>query len=546
MTTNSRQHSLIQRAYIDPIRSVLIIDDQYPTWEDWLSGNVDENVSNHGNNRSWAKFTKIKSLIDKIREMNPARVVDIHNGDCDDTNFTDYMHQSDLLILDYELDEPESEQGEKFIKIVRILLEDRDHFNLVLTHTNRKDLSEPFTKLLRSFLVLYDSFQSDTLDKGDDLFGSLDNQDKVRNSISHIQYAVFRKNPSQAKEKVCTGEEPFTEFYEHCNSQNLKNSDDKFALYINLLKQYQDKFIDDFRNESNPEGLAWSTSNPFWIKTNRGFIAFAEKAESLDVVSELKNALVSWNPTPSRLLSARLRAEIESQGGIFEEGFLSDNHVAWMFYQNLLKDQELLNEFPHALETNVRKEIQRQMEHYTDAVSNDLVEFGTEIVSSDANENGIENQYSRAYNIDLSNETNQNKALDDFNSFVSCKPRTGNHLTPGHIFTKSDDELWIILSPICDLVPNRGRPRMDFISDSSILQFTAVRLDATDNVQARKKATSTNYVFLKQDDDSIKAYRFYNSGDDDVKAPQYKTFLAKNGGKFNHDGKFQLMKNYQD
>ena len=526
---------LIQEAYIEPIRSVLIIDDEYPTWEDWLSGEASAIESEQGNNRNWAKFEDIKSLIDEIRKMNPARIVDIHNGDRDDADFKDYMHQSDLLILDYEL-EPGDSEGKKFLNIAHDLLENSIHFNLILTHTNSDDLSEPFAKLLRSFLNSYDSFDSGLCDKGDDILDKFDNnKEEVKNSIWHKQYAAFRRDEDRAKEQACRGEEPFTGFYTHCDSQKFQNCEN-FALFMSLLKGYERKFRTDFRNESAPEGLTWSTSEPFWIKTNRGFITFAKKAVSLDVVTELKDALVSWNPTPSRLLSARFRAEIESQGGIFEESFLSDNHVAWMFYQKLLK------EFPDALETNLRKEIQRQMEHYTDAILDNLIEFGRKMVSSDIDKNGNESQNSEAYKLKFSDENFRDVALDNFNSFVSCKPRTGNNLTPGHIFSNSDDKVWIVLSPACDLVPNRGRPKMDFICDKSVLHFTAVRLYEVEIETAREKATSTNYVFLRKDDGGISAYRFYGSGDDDAKAPQYKTFLAKNGGKFDLDGKFQLMK----
>ena len=525
---------LIRKAYIEPIRSVLIIDDQYPTWDVWLSGKEKTTKSAHGNEHVWANFRKIKSLIDNIREMNPARIVDIHNGNRDDANFKDYMHQSDLLILDYEL-KPELSEGEKFLKIVQGLLENSDHFNLILTHTNKEDLSEPFAKLLRSFLKSYDNFSKNLCDKGDEILEEFENSEIVKNSIGHEQFAIFRDDPSQAKKKALNREVPFIDFSMHCDSKNLDKKQ-RIALFMSSLKQYETRFRYEFRREFEPKGLAWSTSEPFWIKTNRGFIAFAGKSDGLDVISALKNALVSWNPTPSRLLSARLRAEIDSQGGIFEEGFLSDKHVAWMFYQ------ELRNACPDAFETNLRKEIQRQMEHYTDAVSDNLINFGKEIVSSDTNENGNESQHSRAYNIDFSINANKNKALDNFNSFVSCTPRSGNHLIPGHIISIGNGELWVVLSPACDLVPDRRQPRMHFMLDSGILPFTAVHLFSADITEARNNATSTNYVFLRQDNGDIKTYKFYGSGDDDVKkAPQYKTFFANNGGRFDQDGKFQII-----
>ncbi len=524
----------IQEAYIKPIRSVLIVDDQYPSWNDWLSGNVNGIESDKKNDGKWANFDDIKQLIDKIREMNPARIVDIEKGDTEDPNFTDYLHQSDLLILDYELD-PENIKGEKFLKIARILLDESDHFNLILTHTRSKNLAEPFAQLLRSFLNLYGSFSMKFCDQGDEIFDKLEKEYDLENSIWHEQYADFRIDSKQALQKACNNEAPFNHFFTHCDSAQLKKCE-KIALLMSLLKRYENNFKEEFREESKPDGLAWSVSEPFWIKTSRGFITFASKADSLDVISELKKAILNWDPTPSRLMSARLRAEIESQGVIFEDGFLSDDHVAWMFYQRMLKGD------PQARETNLRKEIQRQMELYTDAVSGNLVDFGKKIVSSDASKNGNESRNSAKYKIDFSSNDYQNQALDNFNSFVSCKPTTGDHLIPGHIFTMNNNTVWVVLSPACDLVPDRDQSKKLFESDTNILPFTAVHLFEVDIERVREKATSSNYVFLRLDDCKLKAYSFYNSDDEeDVKAPQSKIFFAEDGGRFDHNGKLQLI-----
>ena len=519
-------------AYIEPIRSVLIIDDQYPTWDDWLSENVSGSGSDKGDGQNWEKFENIKLLIDKIREIFPAPIVDIDNGKRSEADYEAYLHQSDLLILDYELDS-ETTKGEKFLKIAHTLLEKSKHFNLILTHTHSENLSEPFAKLLRSFLNSEISINEDLCDRGDEILDKFDSITKVQDSISHKQYAAYYMDSRQAKKNVCNNEAPFKEFSKHCNFINLDNHK-KIALLMSLLKQYQTKYKNEFRKNSPPDGFSCSTSDSYWIKTDRGFIAFAKKTDNLEEVAELKNALIDWNPTPSRLLSARLRAEIELQGGIFEDGFLSDKHVALMFYQKLLNGSE------HAQETNLRKEIQRQMEHYTEDVSKNLIAFGKKIVLSDTSKNGKESQYSEAYNVNFFDEAVRNQALDHFNSFVSCKPRTGNHLAPGHIFMTTNEEMWVVLSPACDLVPDRRQPRMDFELDHSILSFTAALLIKVGNDQARKKATSYNYVFLRQEG-SINAYNFYDN-DDDGKAPQYRTFFAKKGGRICDDGNLQLIR----
>lgn len=534
MTTETQEQTqdaysdLIDEAYIDPIRSVLIIDDEYPTWEDWLTGRV----ADSGTDQKWTDPNKIKTLIETFRSKQPALTVDIHNGKNEEKYLEDYIHQSDLLILDHALS-PEDFAGEKALNISSTLLEETDHFNLILLHTNSDKLVEPFAQLLRSFLTPADKLLENQCSQGDDILDDFNNPEEIGDSISHQQYATFRKDSKNAINAACNGENPFNLFFEHCNSKNLDKKA-KGALFMSLIKQYELKHKTEFRAEGQPDSLKWSATEPFWIRTNRGFIAFAKKSDSLDAVNFLKQALINWHPTPSRLLSARLRAEFESKGGIFEENFLSQKHVAWMFHNRLLTANT-----PEQ-ESNFHAEIHRQMEHYTDAISNRLVDFGKNILLVVKSEPNSENRHSLSYGFDTLSTKEQNIALDHFNSFVSCKPRTGNHLAPGHIFT-TKGIIWVVLTAACDLVPGRNKSKVHFDDDAQILPFTAARLFDKNQDGARKKATTTNYLFLSQDDSSVKAYGFFGSDDSDTEAPQSSCFFALNDGRFESDGELGLM-----
>ena len=534
MTTETQEQTqyaysvLIDEAYIDPIRSVLIIDDEYPTWEDWLTGQV----TGSGTGQRWGNLNKINTLIETFRSKQPALTVDIHNGETEERYLEDYIHQSDLLILDHALS-PEAFAGEKALKISSALLEETNHFNLILLHTNSDKLVEPFAQLLRSFLTRADKLSVIRCSQGDEILDEFDNPEEIKDSISHQQYATFRKAPKNAIEAAFNGENPFNLFIGHCNSKSL-DREAKVALFMSLIKQYELKHKNEFRAESQPDSLKWSATDPYWIRTNRGFIAFAKKSDSLDAVNLLKQALIDWHPTPSRLLSARLRAEIESKGGIFEENFLSQKHVAWMFFYRLLTAST-----PEQ-ESNIHAEIHRQMEHYTDAVSKKLVDFGKSIVLFHKSEPNSENNHSLSYGFDTQCTREQNIALDHFNSFVSCKRRTGNYLAPGHIFT-TKGKMWVVLTSACDLVPGRNKSTFHFDCDAKILPFTAARLFDKNEDDARTKATSTNYLFLSQNGGSVKTYGFFSSDDSDTEAPQSSYFFALNDGQFESDGVLDLM-----
>ncbi len=140
--------SFVKEAYIDPIRSVLIIDDDYPTLEELLFMQVhkdDEHsaqiVDQKGkySEKAWRSTPlPVKSVIDQFR--NNKWLVDTHDGQninlADEESFTHHLHQSDLLILDYQLDGDDS-GGDKCLSVIRHLAAN-NHHNLVVVYTNEE------------------------------------------------------------------------------------------------------------------------------------------------------------------------------------------------------------------------------------------------------------------------------------------------------------------------------------------------------------------------------------------------------------------------
>lgn len=135
----------LREAYIEPVRSVLIVDDDYPTFDEILSQTETE--------KRWReKPDDVLNVISQFRKNQPM-MVDIHDGQNVDfgaeAKAISHLHQSDLLILDYELDRGQKD-GSRAISIVRNVLEN-NHFNLILVHT-REELSQVFTSMLLGVL----------------------------------------------------------------------------------------------------------------------------------------------------------------------------------------------------------------------------------------------------------------------------------------------------------------------------------------------------------------------------------------------------------
>ena len=141
---NISYKSLINQAYIEPIKSVLAIDDQYQSLDTVL-----DNLQNGTKLTANSELARQIQTLKMVRENN--WLADMHNGQTDsDSTIFDRLHQCDLLLLDYHLDNNEQDDPEKALNILSKLNQNH-HFNLVIVYTAASNLnkvkSEIFNKL---------------------------------------------------------------------------------------------------------------------------------------------------------------------------------------------------------------------------------------------------------------------------------------------------------------------------------------------------------------------------------------------------------------
>ena len=148
--------ALVKQVYIDPIRTVVIVDDDFPTIDALLNSAENSSLSTTQSDVGAAVATpglpqainmrfdgklievqRVQKLIQHCRKHNPPWLVDVHNGNpdsgVDDIKIAPWLHQSDLMILDYHL-EGDSSDGERALNILKTLAAN-DQFNLVVVYT---------------------------------------------------------------------------------------------------------------------------------------------------------------------------------------------------------------------------------------------------------------------------------------------------------------------------------------------------------------------------------------------------------------------------
>lgn len=529
---------LIHEAFVAPLRSATIIDDEYPTWDHWLSGEAvrqeDGKIVNPKGAKRWEEAEKI---IGRIHELRGHKlIVDVHDGNSEADQIQNY-HHSDLVVLDYQLDGKDGD-GSKSMQIAHQLLTQNDHFNLIVLHTQQDDdqLITPFVDLLTRLMKTPDDINQKLIDAGDDLIEELDQEERINGAFGPQHYATvsafgWGKFRAGLGDGSLANTFPIFSELNDIVTENGMKPQQVAQFTASLCDKLRRRYAGHFAEETAP-GLAWTKGEKLWIKTNRGFIAFASKKSETNLIEILLEALSDWEPTPSRLISGKIRNLLHEQGSQLEDHFLQRDHVGWLFYRSLIE------EGGGTQSPAIASELSRQMERYADLIREGITDFGGRILESDVEIGGDgETRNGGMYCFDSAEE---NVAHDQFNFFVSCKPQTGMHLAPGQILVERDN-YWVVVSPSCDVVPGQKNLKTN---TPGYMKFSAARLHPRDINDGRSGANTGTYVFLKRSDEKVKAFSIYGdaTGGAGERYLSQRTWLADNEGRFeNRGGKVFLV-----
>ncbi|KVK54554.1 hypothetical protein BCY90_14965 [Agrobacterium deltaense] len=542
MTTDAAYTALVQEAFIDPIRSVLIIDDDYPTWEEILdrtslAGICELVAKSDPESKSWLREPgPVLELIKKFRQKKPGLMIDIYDGaKASDTNedvLASHLHQSDMLILDYQLNGDKGD-GKKSRSIAHALLENR-HFNLVVIHTKADNLAVPFNEMVLSLLspcahikdkqaqineaaAKIKDFEGDNTEES--IFQAL------QDAFGTDQYFHTRhpKTGTKSVGLLIKGEAPFVEFKKALDRLGCKNGDiPKFLFWA--MNNFETRHKDQLAEQQYRE-LSWSSDhNCLWIRTDSGFMSFAKKDEP-DLIGVLKKAIVAWQPSPSRLLSAKFRSQIDEHGVIVEDKALSNRHVYAKFYERIFKGTQ------EERMSLIDDHVDRHIEQLTTEIKDEVRKFGISIVDSD------DGTFLKHYGIDLNKQAENELAIRHYNGYVSTKRMGGWHLTCGHVL-QLDGDYWVCASPACDMYPNNNVVGIDSDTERAVRSFVAMKLYKRTGHPSGPQINSNNILFINIDG-KVMPFSIYSGNDDDgdkTVSPTWRLFLSMNKGKITKEG----------
>ena len=527
---NDQYKACISEVFIEPIRSVLIVDDEYPTWGKLLeppqTGDATRNRPAEHNVRD-----RFGDMIDSFHKRQPPLLVDIHDGTDVRTDgptaATSRLHQTDLLVLDFELDPSRGNDGTRAVEILRVLLASAQ-FNLVMVRT-KEDLDRVFDSVRLGLLGPWnDPLPEDERTRATQLLADADDevegfQRKLLETVDLEQYFAARRHPKYARSAI-KGEAPYGA-YAGCCLPTWKPQDRRIVLRY-LLERVERRHRHAMSVDAAAD-ISWSTSSDRWIRSDSVFIGFCGKADTTEVLPELHRALTAWCPQPSRLFLAKLRNAVESYGILARTQALNRRYAFAYWYHRLLLADEPERRW------NVKQTVSRHAEELLSCVLPEVEDFASRLIAAEVDTADSRDICAGHFEVNLRNTTALRCAELQHNALVCSTEPTGWHLTLGHVF-RMNGQHWICLSAACDMVPSQVSKWRMAVSGQE-LPFLAVRLTEV-NSRKRLEGVQTNrYVFLTRNDSTA----VFSFSDGPSASPEWHVLHAANGGRFRNGG-FQL------
>lgn len=561
----------VRAAFIAPIRSVLIVDDDYPTVDEILTNQISgrSNEPSEGDKTWKSNPQQVHSVVEQFRGPQKPYLLDIHDAQ----NLTEdvelagakRLHQTDLLILDHELDRSKSGDGTLSLSIARQMMRN-PHYNLVVVNSNDdpNDLFPRFVLGLMQPCVPQLSEENsrnlalgyEAADRDADAVAEIDLEGRLAELVQTPQYVEYVREPTSIK-NVSNGVEPYTDVAALLESFGIPKRYWVTIVHDLLIRFEKSASAKGLMSKDDCGKLALSSGQTKWIRSDRAFITFVKKDPATDLLCALEEAILDWYPNPSRMFLSKLLATLDENGVRIQDTALKHKHALALWYKRLLgaSDEEL-----NAL---IEETVRLHSEELIEVVSPEVTSFAKELVKMDraaltlvgappdeekaaqktrekANDKSVcDAVKSRHPGIDLSKQDQNIKSMFQHNSMVCSQKPKGWHLQTGHVF-KLGDDYWVCLSPACDTVPSQ-------ISDTQSgeigerLRFNAVKLHQNGQ-KPPSDASSGGHVFLDVED-KIEVFAFSEGA---KSSPVWASLYAENRGKLRDGMKLDVSRVEKD
>jgi len=513
---------LLKEAFLKPIRSALLLDDQFPTYTglcsqlttrqeketDPVSANSTVRLPQEWDNSKGEHLkgdgseaeivteeqspteppTTLSSDLDLERALSLVKLCrsqgwlcDLDNGSEPGENELARINQCDLLVLDYHLEAARPSDATRALKTIQDLAAS-EHFNLV---------------------IVYTAYQA-------------------ADALAEIAFGLGAGTSPESKE-TCDSEIDHEEFSEHftesvrgeylagkvkASGQSLRSKlraasctasiEDclNYICYSHLARKIGDEAEGARQDASKFIKSSFGTSSaaPQWVTLKNVFVVVVNKTEEPRMLLDLLlDALQAWDPSPLHVMMIHARSALVKSGHLQDQQVLQEpvQQAAWLF--RLLSAEE-----PLQINRRLEELYGRLFDRLTAKSINSIKDFGNKVVSAGRFAPAIEiaEKWS-GLNVSPVEKCrlHVNHAL---NVFLSSEPFDESHITTGVIFSShcADRECyWLCTTPACDLVPGQNRNGWEGTLELW-RPLVAARLTTSSIEAANSQATRCRQIFL--------------------------------------------------
>lgn len=494
---------LLKEAFIDPIRFALVVDDEFPTYSQMARQEIERYDAVRA--ESLFGFCRAQGWLCDVD--NAVRVAEKFERD-------KHLNQSDLLILDFHLESDKPEDPTRALGVLQSLAAS-DHFNLAIIYTAAPplDVARDVAYSLGGGVKISpeDARNVSEFIEGldpDDYDGILD-----CSNAEVIQNFLASQRPSASAQALVRA------LREAEINQGLIGS----AVAYICMEQLNEKLsraVTERRNSSANVEVSFSAEGPMWVAEGNLFAVIVNKEEPVEVLLDrLQSALVSWNPSPLKLMMIQARAALEKAGTTVDLKVLDTprRQAGWLLRILAASD---LNERKRHIHELYGRLFERLIKHVDEVV----IGFGAKLfVDFEGSPAKIAREMAKAKGVqdeDIYHALNEHLCSDSYTDGV---------ITTGVVFRCNRDgnfSYWLCASPACDLVVGQNSNGWD--GDLHPYRpINAVRLTSVSGMRKRlESATHGRDIFLHVDGEAL----VLEVADSTTRQMKMETLLLADGG----------------
>lgn len=532
---------LIKEVYINPIRSVIVVDDEYPTVSELLDGQ---------SNKKTEDINRLKEVITMCRDRENGWTLDIDNGQSNVREHFSRLSHSDLLILDYHLEgSGDDGKGYKALNIIDSLVKNQ-HFNLIVVHTkgykvegqDAGDFNAVFLDIvLRLFgertHFISEEYSEESVLKSIDEWADDDGAiiGDLHSSITTLDYLSIAR--SKTFNEDAREFQPLKMLF----NARPKEDDSLINLSFSSLCQYvlnqKKETLNDEIGDYIVKGLNWC-KDKLWIKTSNSFIVVVGKnIPTAQLPEKLLESLNNWNPHPHALLLSKFRHLVDEHGFRYVDDLINRKYVQAGWLQDFVQADDskwVAQQTSERLLNSMAEEMIPEIGEYARTIRDVLLK-----------KNSVEEILKNYHNLNITDKDTRLEIAKNINAYTCSKPVVGSQLVTGHII-EFDNDKYVCLTPACDLVPsqlNDWKKNLGYLMPFKLVKLwpSDVRYPPSKKVCSDEKLLSklnANEHIVFEDNNEIKCYTLLKA---DGANPQWEQAFAHDKGELLWDNKTAIV-----